>query len=485
MACASAGLITIATGACRRAAPVRPSSAPRHITIALPSRDATDGPLLIGLTQTRLVRLDATGAEQPAFIDHWSVSADGLVWTLVVRDDERLHDGTRATAADVATRIREAAASPDAGPGLWPVVAVEAVGDHQVRIRLRERTTLLLETLAVMEALPAGAYRNTAEANALPILRAVVRAGEPPPAIERIDVTRYDTPRAAVAALLRDEVDVLYEVPSDYRAMLAADGDVRLFRHVKPYVVTLGLNHRHPVLARREVRLAMNAAVDRRALVAAVAGGVGVPAADPLWHQHWARPHADDERLLRHDPAAARAWLNSAGLPRAREADGVVRPRFTIGCLVIDDPQAVQVAGHLQRAFADVGIGLELELVSRQQFPARLAAGQFDTFVSPMVSGYGMGMPYRQFAAHDHPRIVADGYTAGAAAAEAIRLAPSREALVAAIADLHRVLIEDPPAVHLFWLETSRAVGRRVTVPAAATGDVLASLPRWGLGTPP
>jgi hypothetical protein len=39
--------------------------------------------------------------------------------------------------------------------------------------------------------------------------------------------------------------------------------------------------------------------------------------------------------------------------------------------------------------------------------------------------------------------------------------------------------------VHLFWLETSRAVGRRVTVPAAATGDVLASLPRWGLGTPP
>jgi hypothetical protein len=48
-----------------------------------------------------------------------------------------------------------------------------------------------------------------------------------------------------------------------------------------------------------------------------------------------------------------------------------------------------------------------------------------------------------------------------------------------AVRTLHETLIADPPAVYLFWSETSRAVGRRVTVPGDSTGDVLTSLARW------
>ena len=55
----------------------------------------------------------------------------------------------------------------------------------------------------------------------------------------------------------------------------------------------------------------------------------------------------------------------------------------------------------------------------------------------------------------------------------------TNEAFAAAVRDLHRVLIADPPAIYLFWPETSRATGRRVTVPADSSGDVLGSLARW------
>ena len=146
---------------------------------------------------------------------------------------------------------------------------------------------------------------------------------------------RYETPRAAVAALLREEVDVLYEVPSEERSLLDAEDGVDVFPHVKPYVVTLGLNHRHPVLARRGVRLAMNAAIDRDALVAQVAGGVGVPAADIIWHQHWARPHESDAAVLRADKVRAGQLLDEAGLPRRTGRKGVVQPRFLLTCLVL------------------------------------------------------------------------------------------------------------------------------------------------------
>ncbi len=90
-----------------------------------------------------------------------------------------------------------------------------------------------------------------------------------------------------------------------------------------------------------------------------------------------------------------------------------------------------------------------------------------------------MSMPYASFGNHGHPRMIDHGYTAAAPAAERVRAAATREAFVEAVHALHRTLIEDPPAVYLFWSETSRAVGRRVTVPADSSGDVLGSLARW------
>ena len=89
-------------------------------------------------------------------------------------------------------------------------------------------------------------------------------------------------------------------------------------------------------------------------------------------------------------------------------------------------------------------------------------------------------MPYLYFADHRHPRLFSHGYTGATAAAERVRLASNDEEFAAAAREFHRVLIDDPPAVYLYWLESSRAVGRRVQVPDdAVKGDVLGSLSRW------
>ena len=168
-----------------------------------------------------------------------------------------------------------------------------------------------------------------------------------------------------------------------------------------------------------------------------------------------------------------------SGLQRDGRARAWSSPRFRVSCLVVDDPMMQRVARRLQKAYADIGISLDLEPVALEALGERLASGRFDAFVSPVVSGYGMGMPYASFGAHDHPRMIDHGYTAAAPAAERIRAAATREAFADAVHALHRTLIEDPPAVYLFWSETSRAVGRRVTVPVDSSGDVLGSLARW------
>ena len=295
-------------------------------------------------------------------------------------------------------------------PGLWPVDSVEEAGPREVRLRLREPSSLLLEALSVLQAVPAGPYSTPDDEATEPEFQAISQPGQPTGQVKAIKVRRYDTARAAVAALLRDDVDVLYEVPPESRALLIGEEGVRVFPNVKPYVVTLGFNHKHPVLRKRDVRVAMNIAIDRRVLVAQVAGGIGVPAADMIWHQHWSRPHEDDLRAFPMDRQRAGQLLDDAGLPRRTATAGAIEPRFRVSCLVLDDPVIQRVAARLQQAYADVGIALDLQPAALAELGGLLATGQFDAFIAPVVSGYGMSMPYGLFgvayrSADDHARL--------------------------------------------------------------------------------
>lgn len=474
VACLSALSVTCAGGPSPP-----PAVPPQRITIALPSADAAVAPLAFLITQTRLVRLDQSGLEQPALIERWTRSPDQRTWTLFVREGVRTHDGQEATAAYVVTRIQEALASDYRGPGLWPVTSVEQAGPREVRLHLSEPSSLLLDTLSHVQAVPAGPFRGPEGTAAAPEFHAVPQPGQPIGQVQSIGVRRYPTARAAAAALLRGDVDVLYEMPGESRELVEGEDGVQVFPNVKPYVVTLGLNHRHPVLRRRDVRLAMNIAVDRQALISQVSGGVGRPATDMIWNQHWTRPHTDDARAFPVDRRRAGQLLDAAGLERRVAPTGGMEPRFRVSCLVVDHTMMQRVAARLQQAYADVGIALDLQPVALDDFEDRLASGDFDTFVSPVLSGYGVSMHYTLFGDHDQWRMITLGYTAAAPAAERIRYAATGAELREAVHALHRVLIDDPPAVHLFWQETSRAVGRRVTVPADPSVDVLGSLARW------
>lgn len=424
--------------------------------------------------------MDQRGHPRPGVIARWDVSPDRLAWTFHLGPGVRLHDGRQATASDVATVIEEARKSDGADPGLWPITRIEVLGDLQVRVHVSRPTSLLLDALALVEALPTGPYRQQEQGEAqLPEFEAMRADGAEWPSIQRVRLRRYDTPRAAVFALLRREVDVLYEVPSEARTLLSRQNGVRRFPHVKPYVVTLGLNHDRPVLARRAVRQALNVAVDRAALVAEEMEGFGIPAADLLWRDHWSSPHASDAEAIRVDRPRAERLLTSAGLPRRRMSDGRELPRLRLHVLVLDDTTMARLATRLQRMYAAIGVDLVLESLPMNQVFARVTRGDFEAFLSPVFTGYGLSRAYLAYADHDRQRLLGRGYRAAGQAAEAVQAAVDDAALNGAVMDLHRVVLDDPPDVTLFWQQAERAVGGRVRVPDGVEGDVLGSLPRW------
>ena len=98
-----------------------------------------------------LVEAYAEGRPVPALASSWSVSDDGKIWTFVLQQNAKFHDGSPVNAQAVAKALEIARAKP--GPlSKTPIQSIEAGGDGRVRITLTSSFTPLLAFLAESRA---------------------------------------------------------------------------------------------------------------------------------------------------------------------------------------------------------------------------------------------------------------------------------------------------------------------------------------------
>src|SRR4029079_7978832 len=88
--------------------------------------------------------------------------------------------------------------------------------------------------------------------------------GHPAPA--GVDVTNYPTQRKAWTALMRGEIDMLYEVSREAVDFVQAESTVRSYSFLRPYYIPLAFNVRRPMFVDPRVRQAINLALDKPAL---------------------------------------------------------------------------------------------------------------------------------------------------------------------------------------------------------------------------
>src|SRR4029077_7253311 len=84
-----------------------------------------------------------------------------------------------------------------------------------------------------------------------------------PPTIDRVTVTGYPNVRAAWAEMLRDKLDMLWEVGPEALTSLERSSTISTFTYTRHYQYVLAMNAENPALRAPEVRRAMNAAIDR------------------------------------------------------------------------------------------------------------------------------------------------------------------------------------------------------------------------------
>jgi peptide/nickel transport system substrate-binding protein len=431
------------------------------------------------LSSEPLVTIGWNGRPLPKLASDWQWTEDGRTLRLKLRPGVVFHDGSPVTAEGVASDLRRHLGEA----GYSRVTSIVAHGPDQVLFSLRQPDAFLLAEL-FKTTIKTGKDRTLGTGpfvirNREPeaVLEAFAQYHLGKPSISRVVVRPYETPRGAWAALMRGDVDFLYEVNRDAVEFVKAGSQIRTFSFPRPYYIPLIFNLKHPILARREVRRAINEAIDREAIVQKALNGQGQPADGPVWPFHWAY-HSGDRSYV-YNPAAARVRLDAAGVP-VRPSSGGMPKRFTFRCLFwSDDPQFERIALVLQRQLFEIGIDVEMVPISLTAVQQRLGTGEFDAVLVPMGSGRSLDWTYLFWRSGPNA-VVRSGYTAADVVLDRLRSSRSDDETRMAVADLQRILYEDPPAAFLVRPETARAVADSFLVADEERGrDIAGSLWQW------
>jgi peptide/nickel transport system substrate-binding protein len=341
-----------------------------------------------------LVRVDKTGTKlEPGLAESWTVSPDGLTYTFKMRP-AKFSDGSPITAQDAAfslLRIRD-----DEG-SLWAdsykvMDSVEAPDATTLVIKLKQPSAPFLSSLAMpgtsilskagMEKMGEAAYAEKPIASGAFSVKEWVRGDrvvlEKNPnfwqadrvsldGVEWISIPDDNTRMLKVQA---GELDSAIFVPFSSVAELKKDPNLEVEEDTSTREDHLLINHAHGALGKKEVRQALNMAIDKKAIVDAVTFGIGTVANSYI--PAGALYHYADNLQRPYDPEKAKAMLAAAGASDLKLN------------YVLESGNATQeqIAVLLQQQLSKAGITVDLQKVDPSQSWDMLVAGDYDISVN-------------------------------------------------------------------------------------------------------
>lgn len=358
------------------------------------------------------VTIDLDGNYIPELATDWSVSDDGLTWTLKLRDDVVFHDGEPLTSEDVEYSI-EIFRDYEEWAGFLGAYAV-----YFTTVDAPDPTTVVLTTeepLGAFEAQMVFIYvvpKHIWEAQPDPVAftndemigsgsfkLAEISQGEfvrleknadywgGAPNVDEVVFQTFENADARVQALINGDVDMITEFPNTAIATLNAAGDVKVakgaplapeltdifFNVVDPENCPAedGVCSGHPALRDVQVRRALAHGVDKQQMIDIGLLGLGDPG---LGLVPTGLPQFFAEGLLAQDYAfdldAGNALLDAAGYADA-DGDGIRECPESVECgptgdltfrlnYPTDMDEAPRLAELLKGWWGELGVGIEI-----------------------------------------------------------------------------------------------------------------------------
>jgi peptide/nickel transport system substrate-binding protein len=425
-------------------------------------------------TVESLAKVEGDGRLKPSLATSWSISPDLLTITLEIKPGVHFHDGSLLTPEIVVGILKETLPGT-MGPVYDDISGIAAGGNNTVELRLKEPSTFVLEG-----ALEAQIKKPGPDGIGTGPFVKVVRDGKPEmranadyylgrPNIDRIAITTYPSVRAAWAEMLRNNIDMVYEVGVDALDSLETATTAHVFFSVRPYQYAILFNPHAPALASSTVRRALSAAIDRASLVHEALNGHGVVSSGPVWPTHWAYSEAVANSAF--DAKAAAAALKHAGAVNATGR------QVTFTCLARSDEE--RVALEVRKQLEPFGVEMNVAEASLDRLNKEASNGTFEAILATMISGPTLFRPYLWW--HSHGPFNRGQYASPEvdAALDVVRGARSDDDYRTGVVKFQQAILDNPPAIFLAWDERARAVSNRFQVPAEPGADILDTLRLW------
>jgi len=491
--------------------------APRAVNPLLAPLNTPDQDLA-SLVFSGLTRLSPMGEPEPDLALAWEISDDGRTYTFYLRPQVRWHDGEPFTAQDVVFTYSLLADPQFPGDptlaAFFRQVQCVAVDELTVRCQLPEPFSpfLAYTTVGILPAhllkglqakelaehafnrhpIGTGPFRLVALDNERALLARNRDYYLGFPQIELVEVRFFPDVDAALAALLRGEIQGLLvgqNVGPRQLEVVAATGRFRLLDAPRTPYTVLFFNLNSPPLADVRVRRALSLLIDRQAIVRGLLGGRALPGATPIPPGTWA--HDPDAQAPARDVAAAARLLEEAGWTRTDDGpwrkDG--QP-LSLSLLTDTDPLREAVAREVARQLQQEGVLVQVQAATTKELvDSYLLARRYDLALFtidpgpdpdpyPMWHSSQISPNGRNFSGYYSPE-------ADALLGEA-RRTPDRARRRSLYVRFQSLFLEDAPAAVLFYPLYTYIVDRSVRGPAPGVlfyaSDRFANIWEWRVG---
>jgi ABC-type transport system substrate-binding protein len=473
--CLLAALVT-STAACGADAPraVGPAQPLEELRIGSFGSESSVQQLVPYLSAEPLIAVEWDGTPVFRIAESATQSDDGTTLKLRLRSNVKFHNGEKVSAAVVRQLLLESLQRRG-------VAAIRADDELTLTLTFARPFGFRVDSLSDVRLaddkhpqLRTGPFKVVSFDP--PVFEAFTDYYQGSPRVRRVTITRYPSQRAALTAMMRGEVNFLHEVSREAIEFLQAGGDFQTYPLLRPYVIPLVFNLRHPILAKRDVRVALNEAIDREEVVRNGMRGHGQVAEGAYWPFHWA--YTRGRYPSPYNPEAAKVRLDAAGFPVKVGNSNQPPSRFRFTCLVPGgDSRFERIALVVQRQLLAVSVDMDLRPVTHAEVNRSVKNRDFEAVIFEMVMGRTLDWPSVLW--HSKNPYFDHGYSAADAALDRLQRAPTTDEVRLAVSEVMSHLREDPPAIFLAIPREARAGHKSFWIPYETDRDVFGTL--WQL----
>ncbi len=385
--------------------------------VTLDAADTTDGEssaVVVNITEPLLRFKRESTLVEPALAESYTVSDDKLTWTFKLRKGVVFHDGTPLNAEAVKFNYERQMdeKSPWRFKGKFEywhlffgaVKAIEAPDEHTVVIRLNRpdatfKTNLALYTMGISSPTAIKKYGEDYFKNPvgtgpykfdrwirnekIKLLRNENYWGVKP----SIDMLIYKPVPDNAVRLLELEtnsINVLDGINPDDVPRIRKDPNLKLITQPGLNVGYLAMNNDKEPFNKLEVRLAINHAINKAALVKAffADGTLGTAAVNPMPSTIWG--YNTQIQDYDYNPEKAKALLKKAGYP-----DGFTTKLWTMPIARPYMPQPTRIAESIQADLQKVGIKAEIVTYEWGTYLDKLSGGEHTMALAGWIGDNG------------------------------------------------------------------------------------------------